>query len=87
VPVETWLQNFLIWNLIFTIVPMIQFAILNASYISQEWRKKQIEDLNNEILAFASRSLTPDEHDENLQEKRKKKAREVRATITGGDVL
>ncbi len=31
VPHKTWLQNFLIWNLVFTVVPMVQYAILNAS--------------------------------------------------------
>ena len=34
VPYSTWLVDFLTWNLIFTIVPMIQYAILNSSMLT-----------------------------------------------------
>lgn len=87
VPIRTWLQNFLIWNLVFTMIPMIQFAILNAASVTLENRKKKIEDLINEMRAYASRTDNPDDPDQLLHESRKRIAKEVRATITGGDVL
>lgn len=87
VPIKTWLQNFLIWNLIFTMIPMLQFAILNAAGVSVERRKKKIEELINEMKAYASKTDNPDDPDELLHESRKRISKDVRSTITGGDVL
>lgn len=66
VPVQTWLQNFLIWNLIFTFVPIIQYSIVNASLISYESRKKEIETLYKELLAFAEKTDNPEIPDQLL---------------------
>lgn len=66
---------------------MLQFAILNASVISYEKQRKTIEDLENELKAYASRTENPELVEEMLFEARKKASREVRASITRGDVL
>ena len=53
VPYLTWLQNFLIWDLIFIFIPILQYTILNASSVYFEKTKKEIEKLENEVLAYA----------------------------------
>lgn len=42
VPYKTWLQDFLMWNLFFTVLPMVQYAILNSSTVTYTYRKKLI---------------------------------------------
>lgn len=84
---KTWLQNFLIWNLIFTVIPMIQYAVLNAAINSFKSRKEEIEQLINEVRAIASGSNDPEDPDYILSACRKEIAMQVRSTITGGDVL
>jgi hypothetical protein len=40
VPYKTWLQDFLMWNLFFTVIPIVQYAILNASIVTYTSRKR-----------------------------------------------
>eukprot|EP00347_Sterkiella_histriomuscorum_P001850 403370439 len=84
---KTWLQNFLIWNLIFTMIPIIQYSILNAALNSFKDHKAQIDQLINEVRAIAAGSKDPDDPDYILEQCRKEIAVKVRSTITGGDVL
>ena len=83
----TWLRNFLMWNLYFTVIPIVQYAILNASINYYASNKKDIADMIAEMMALSIKYNLGDEPGELLQESRKKIQKQVRATITGGDVL
>jgi hypothetical protein len=56
----TWLQEFLLWNLIFTVFPLLEYAILNAAKVSYKWRQTEIKNLINEVKALASKTDEPD---------------------------
>lgn len=73
--------------MIFTVIPMIQYAILNAAINSYKSRKEEIDQLINEVRAIASGTMDPDDPDYILTACRKEIAMQVRSTITGGDVL
>ena len=47
------------WNLFFTVLPMVQYAILNSSIVSYNYRKKQIADMIAEMKAIASKTDDP----------------------------
>ncbi len=83
----TWLRNFLMWNLYFTVIPIVQYAILNSSINYYASNKKEIADMIAEMMALSIKFNLGDEPGELLQESRKKIQKQVRATITGGDVL
>ena len=36
VPYKTWLTDFLTWNLVFTTIPILQYALLNSSKIEYD---------------------------------------------------
>jgi hypothetical protein len=84
---KIWLQNFLLWNLIFTIVPIIEFAILNASQVSFNSRKKNIKTLVDELTALAAKSGQQDLPETILNDSRKLISRKARQKIVGGDFL
>lgn len=77
----------MIWNLIFTFIPIIQYSIVNASLISYSYRCKEIANLFNELSAFSAKTEHPEIPEQLLNDSRKHIAKNVRATITGGDVL
>ena len=87
VPYKTWLQEFLIWNLIFTFVPMIQYAILNAAICSFTSSRARIAHLVSEVRAMAAKLGLDHDPDYILGRCRKLIAVAARKTITGGDVM
>eukprot|EP00347_Sterkiella_histriomuscorum_P017150 403350477 len=87
VPHETWLQKFLIWNMIFTIIPIIQYAILNASIMSYEKRTQYIKDLSNELMALSDKIDNSEIPDQLLQDTRKLLSKQTRQRMVGGDFL
>jgi hypothetical protein len=69
----TWLYNFLMWNLFFTVAPIMQYAVLNASHNSYKRRKKEIGEMIAEMMAIASKfDELREEPGELLAESRKK---------------
>lgn len=66
---------------------MAQYAILNTSIVIYTTRKKMIQDMIAEMKALASKTDKPHEPEELLEESRRKISKQVRSTITGGDVL
>jgi len=92
VPYPTWLVDFLTWNLIFTIVPMIQYAILNSSMITYAGYNSKINGSIQDIKASIAKEkdLTDRQKDVPMSvivKSRKKIAKQVRNQITGGDVI
>ncbi len=57
--------------MIFTIVPIIEFAILNAAEVSYNFRKKEIKELYDELIALASKSSQPELPEQVLNDSRK----------------
>lgn len=52
-PEYIWLTNFLLWNFIFTLIPVIEYAILNSADVSYNKRKRNIQILYEELVALA----------------------------------
>ena len=59
VPILTWIQNFLIWNLIFTIIPILEYSIQYGAMITYENIKNEIDKLMDELVAIASKIESP----------------------------
>jgi hypothetical protein len=92
VPYQTWLVDFLTWNLIFTIVPMIQFAILNSTIMTYNSYNSKINNLIQDIKASIDKEkdLSPQQANIPMQvinKSQKKISLQVRKQITGGDVI
>jgi hypothetical protein len=45
------------WNLFFTVIPIVQYALLNASIVTYNNRRKQINDMIAEMNALDSKRL------------------------------
>ncbi|CDW81147.1 gamma-aminobutyric acid receptor subunit rho-3-like [Stylonychia lemnae] len=84
---ETWQNSFFIWNLVFTVVPIVQYAILNASIKYFEETTKKTEILYQELQAIAEKLDNPMEPELILADSRKLIAKSLRQRILGGDFL
>ena len=86
-PEYIWLSNFLLWNFIFTLVPVLEYAILNAADVSFKKRRQAIQELHEELVALAQRSQQPELAEQVLNESRKLISRRFRQKVVGGDFL
>jgi len=50
---QTWLQNFLMWHLYFIVIPMVQYAMLNASSYYYTKTKREIAEMIAEMMALS----------------------------------
>lgn len=75
------------WNLFFTAIPIVQYAVLNASMITYDYYKSLITEIIWEMKAIASKTDKPEEPMKILEEARHKISKKVRNTITGGDII
>lgn len=75
------------WNLVFTTIPILQYAMLNSSTVEYGQTKSKINNLFLELKALANKENKWNEVESLLNLCRKELSHILRKNLTGGEML